>query len=80
MKGKGGVIGLVENPAALRRWMICGPELARCISEFDESANQNAVGAFTELFRHHEEGLAAQLSFKHHVQNLIDTINAFGNP
>ncbi len=29
VKGKGGVIGLTESPAALRRWMICGPELAR---------------------------------------------------
>ena len=35
VKGKGGVIGLTENPTALRHWMICGPELARCISEFD---------------------------------------------
>ena len=29
VKGKGEVIGLTENPTTLRRWMICGPELAR---------------------------------------------------
>ena len=38
VKGKGGVIGLTENPTALRRYMICGPELARCISEFESPA------------------------------------------
>ena len=25
-KGDGGVIGLIEDPSALRRWMIAGPE------------------------------------------------------
>ena len=28
MKSKGGAVGLTENPAALRRWMVTGPELA----------------------------------------------------
>ena len=27
-KGEGGAMGLTENPAALRRWMVAGPELA----------------------------------------------------
>lgn len=36
VKGIGGVIDLTENPIALRRWMICGPELARCISQYLE--------------------------------------------
>ena len=25
VKGKGGVIGLTENPVALQRWMVAGP-------------------------------------------------------
>ena len=29
VKGKGGVIGLTENPVSLQRWLLCGPELAR---------------------------------------------------
>ena len=33
VKGKGGVIGLTENPVTLQRWLLCGPELARCIFE-----------------------------------------------
>ena len=28
VKGAGGAIGLLENPAALRRWMLSGPEMA----------------------------------------------------
>ncbi len=38
VKGKGGVIGLTENPVALRRWKVCGPELARCISKFENES------------------------------------------
>ena len=30
-KGDGGAVGLTENPAALRRWMVSGPEMARLI-------------------------------------------------
>ena len=26
----GGAVGLTENPAALRRWMVSGPEMASC--------------------------------------------------
>ena len=35
VKGEGGAQGLMENPAALRRWMVCGPEMARLIGEFE---------------------------------------------
>jgi len=75
VKGKGGVIGLTENPLALRRWMICDPELARCISEFENESEENNA-----LLWHHEKGFAAQLSFKQQTQSLIDTFNGFGNP
>ena len=33
VKGDGGAVGLTENPAALRRWMVSGPEMARLIQE-----------------------------------------------
>ena len=58
--------------------MICGPELARCISEFECPAWSDENN--TQLFPHHEEGLATQLSFKKQVQSLIDTVTGFGNP
>ena len=36
-KGDGGGVGLTENPAALRRWMVTGPEMARLIGEYEVS-------------------------------------------
>ena len=35
VKGSGGAIGLTENPAAFRKWMLAGPEQARIIQEFE---------------------------------------------
>jgi len=32
VKGDGGAVGLTENPMALKRWMVSGPEIARVIS------------------------------------------------
>lgn len=37
VKGDGGTVGLTENHAALRRWMVSGPEMARLIGEFEAS-------------------------------------------
>lgn len=79
VKGKGGVIGLTESPTALQRWLLCGPELARCITEF-ENEIEHEIGGSRGKFLHHEEGLAAQKNFKQQVNSLVDVINAFGNP
>lgn len=38
VKSDGGAVGLTDNPNALRRWMIAGPEVARVIGEFENSA------------------------------------------
>ena len=40
MKDGGGAVGLTENPAALRRWMVTGPEMARVIEEFEASTEK----------------------------------------
>ena len=37
VKGEGGAVGLTENPAALRRWMVAGPEVSRMVQEFEGS-------------------------------------------
>jgi hypothetical protein len=34
VKGDGGAVGLTENPNALRRWMLSGPEMAWLVNEF----------------------------------------------
>ena len=40
MKGDGGAVGLTKNPAALRRWMVSVPEMARLIGEFEGLAEK----------------------------------------
>ena len=54
VKGKGGVIGLTENPVALQRWLLCGPELARCIFELESDIKHEGSGSLSskELFHH----------------------------
>lgn len=37
VKDDGGAVGLTESPAALKRWMVSGPEMARVIGEFEAS-------------------------------------------
>ena len=52
VKGSGGAIGLTSNPAALRHWMIAGPEISRIITEFEEQAiKQQGDGTH----RHHDQ-------------------------
>ena len=34
INGNGGIIGIPENPGALLRWMVAGPELAKVVKEF----------------------------------------------
>ncbi len=53
IKGDGGAIGLTENPGALLRWMVAGPELARVINEFDTPHHG-------EDKRHHEQSKGIQ--------------------
>ena len=35
VKGEEGAVGLTENPAALRRWMVAGPELSQMVEELE---------------------------------------------
>ena len=62
VKGEGGAVGLTSNPAALKRWMIAGPEVARVIKEFESS-----LVSFRKQeikCRHHEQYSAFQESFR----------------
>ncbi|CAB3987554.1 Hypothetical predicted protein [Paramuricea clavata] len=76
VKGDGGAVGLTENPAALHRWMVSGPEMARLIQEFEISTDKKKT---TDL-RHHEDTEHAQTAFNRDVCSLVNTIDHFGNP
>jgi len=38
IKDDGGAIGLTEDPTALWRWMIAGPEVSRLVTRYEEVA------------------------------------------
>ena len=77
VKREGGAVGLTENPNALRRWMLSGPEMERLINEFeagmvpDTSTNENS--------KHPEEHRSFQVSFKD-VKSLAAALEDLGNP
>lgn len=77
VKGDGGAVGLTENPCALARWMIAGPEMARIISEFElagigiKKANTNSL--------HHEQTKSIQMSFMKDVTSLVTAFEDLGS-
>ena len=38
VKSDGGAVGLTQNPQALRRWMVAGPEVVRMTAECKKAA------------------------------------------
>ena len=72
------MVGLTENPAALCRWLLSGPELARLLTQFEEQYIPE-TNSETEC-THHEEGLSHQTRFHKQVNKLVEEINGLGNP
>ncbi len=71
MKGDGGAVGLTENPSALRRWMVAGPEIARLVTEFENAAG---IGQETQNSLHHEQTKSVQSTFKKEVKQLVTVV------
>ena len=64
IKSVGGAVCLTENPRAenpraLKKWMISGPEQVRLLKEFEHTCNDDSVCDSS-----HEEGLSKQKTFK----------------
>ena len=38
VKSDGGAVGLTDNPNALQRWMVAGPEMSRMVAEFEDDS------------------------------------------
>ncbi|KAK3735626.1 hypothetical protein QZH41_007395 [Actinostola sp. cb2023] len=74
VKGEGGAVGLTENPAALRRWMVAGPELARMVQEFEGNIT------VAETHDHHEQKPCFQSAFAKDVRNMVSSFEEVGNP
>ena len=74
VKGDGGAVGLTDNPSALRRWMIAGPEVARVIEEFGLQGNRRVNT------HHHDQTASVQTSFARDVRSLVMVMEELGNP
>ncbi|CAB4003814.1 Hypothetical predicted protein [Paramuricea clavata] len=67
VKGEGGAVGLTENPGALKRWMISGPEIARIVSEFEKTTSSRSA----DSLKHHEQSYSHQTAFCRDVQSVL---------
>lgn len=76
IKGTGGAVGLTENPSALRRWTVAGPELARLLTEFEQSVKSD----ITKKHSHHEQIPSTQNQFRDKINVMVNTFEEMGNP
>ncbi|VDI52694.1 Hypothetical predicted protein [Mytilus galloprovincialis] len=79
VKADGGAVGLTENPGALRRLMVAGPEMARLVNEF-ENVTECFVNTNASNKLHHEQILSFQESFRNYIVSLYGVIYDLGNP
>ena len=49
VKGSGGAVGLTENPSALRKWMVAGPEQAQLLKFENEFISEKQQQAWLTL-------------------------------
>ena len=77
VKDDGGAVGLAECPAALQRWMLSGPEMARVSNDFDRAVD---CALCTSDTRHHEQRPGVQKISLQDVMSLKATIDEYSNP
>jgi len=58
-KGDAGIIGISENEAALKRWMVSGPEIGRMLTEYEVKCTKKRINS--DL--HHEQIPSTQKLF-----------------
>ena len=65
-----------RHEAALRRWMVAGPETARLLTECEEKHSRKKK----ESERHHEQISSVQNTFLAQTKNVTDVIEEHDNP
>ena len=75
-----GVIGLTEDSIQLLRWMVCGPEVARSVRDFEASLRYNLETSLSEQTKHHEQTQAHKSIFSKNVNDLVSAFQQVGNP
>ncbi|CAE1322710.1 unnamed protein product [Acanthosepion pharaonis] len=77
IKGDGGAVGLTEDPSALRRWMVAGPEISKFVADYEVVSGSKEAKKGSH---HHEQSPTAQKAFFEKVQRLTSVIEEMGNP
>ena len=77
IKGDGGAIGVTEDPSALRRWMVAGPEVSRLVADYEIASGTKEA---TKGSSHHERTMQAQRAFLDKVDRLTNVLHDMGNP
>ena len=77
IKGDGGAIGLLDNPSALKRWMLAEPENAQPLPDFPMHSLFDKERP--NLQNHHEEQPYFQKMFLRKAQALREAFEDIGN-
>ena len=75
-----GVIGLTEDSIQLLRWMVCGPEVARSVRDFEASLPYNLDTSLSEKIKYHEQTPSEKKRFSKNVNDLVSAFQQAGNP
>ena len=73
----GGAIGITEDPSALRRWMVAGPEVSHLVAQHEAASKAKET---SEHASHHEQTQQAQKVFLERVKRLSHVMTDTGNP
>ena len=77
IKGDEGAIGIAEDPSALRRWMVPGPEVSFLVGKYEALCGAKDAN---KDFQHHEQSKRAQKTFIVRVQKLQSAMKQMGSP
>ena len=77
IKGSGGAVGLFDNPQALQRWMVAGPEVVRMLEEYETLYSGDEPQSES---KHHEMVPSFQKKFQKDVKALKISLQDMGNP
>ncbi|KAJ8375399.1 hypothetical protein SKAU_G00059790 [Synaphobranchus kaupii] len=77
IKGDGGAVGVTEDPSALRRWMVAGPEVSHLVAQYEAASEAKDA---SKHIRHHEQTEQVQRVFFEKADRLYKAMNDMGNP
>ena len=78
LKRSGGIIGLTEDPAALKRFLVCAPLVADRCDDFKKSNGEPTQSP--KNIKHHAESNFMQERFLRDKSAILETILSQGNP